>query len=120
MFTLTASTAIAEMELATAPSVGLGRTLLALEGILLLFVAVSVHAQYAAGVIKENIRANTNLRIALRVSDPAESIDVIGVQDAARIGRDRPGRAFARTGHGELTEIQVAYAGGSTPRATAR
>jgi DNA segregation ATPase FtsK/SpoIIIE, S-DNA-T family len=76
--------------------------------------------QRPGGIVSENIRANTNLRIALRVSDPAESTDVIGVQDAARIGRDRPGRAYARTGHGELTEIQVAYAGGSTPQGTDR
>lgn len=67
--------------------------------------------QRPGGVVSENIRANTNLRIALRVNEAAESTDVIGAPDAARIARDRPGRAYARTGHGELTELQTAYAG---------
>ena len=67
--------------------------------------------QRPGGVVSENIRANTNLRIALRVNEPAESTDVIGVPDAARISRARPGRIYARTGHGELTEVQAGYAG---------
>ncbi|MDQ6748291.1 MAG: FtsK/SpoIIIE domain-containing protein, partial [Candidatus Dormibacteraeota bacterium] len=67
--------------------------------------------QRPAGVINDNIRANTNLRIALRMSDDAESNDVIAVPDAARIPRTWPGRAFARTGHQELTEFQAAFAG---------
>jgi S-DNA-T family DNA segregation ATPase FtsK/SpoIIIE len=68
--------------------------------------------QRPGGVVSENIRANTNLRIALRVNEAAESSDVIGAAEAARIPRDRPGRAYARTGHGELTEFQAAYVGG--------
>ncbi|MFN2464527.1 MAG: FtsK/SpoIIIE domain-containing protein [Candidatus Dormibacteria bacterium] len=67
--------------------------------------------QRPAGVINDSIRANTSLRVALRVSDDAESVDVVGVPDAARIARSRPGRALVRRGHGELTEVQVAYAG---------
>ncbi len=70
--------------------------------------------QRPSGVVSDNIRANTNLRIALRVNEAAESTDVIGAPDAARIPRDRPGRAYARTGHGELTEFQAAYVGGAT------
>ena len=70
--------------------------------------------QRPGGVVSENIRANTNLRIALRVNEAAESTDVIGVAEAARIPRDRPGRAYARTGHGELTELQTAYVGGAS------
>ena len=72
--------------------------------------------QRPGGVVSENIRANTNLRIALRVNEAAESTDVIGVPDAARIPRERPGRAYARTGHGELTEFQTAYAGEQSRR----
>jgi DNA segregation ATPase FtsK/SpoIIIE, S-DNA-T family len=72
--------------------------------------------QRPGGVVSENIRANTNLRIALRVNDAAESSDVIGVPEAARIARDRAGRAYARTGHGELTEFQTAYVGGTGNR----
>jgi DNA segregation ATPase FtsK/SpoIIIE, S-DNA-T family len=74
--------------------------------------------QRPGGVVSENIRANTNLRIALRVNEPAESTDVIGVPDAARIPRERPGRAYARTGHGELTEFQTAYGGGRSRRSS--
>ena len=55
--------------------------------------------QRPGGVVSENIRANTNLRIALRVNEPAESTDVIGVPDAARISarhaRAAPSRAPA-------------------------
>ena len=72
--------------------------------------------QRPGGVVSENIRANTNLRIALRVNEAAESTDVIGVPEAARIPRDRPGRAYARTGHGELTEFQAAYVGALSAR----
>jgi S-DNA-T family DNA segregation ATPase FtsK/SpoIIIE len=72
--------------------------------------------QRPGGVVSDNIRANTNLRIALRVSDANESSDVIGAPDSARIPRDRPGRAFARTGHEELTELQTAYVGGVSVR----
>jgi S-DNA-T family DNA segregation ATPase FtsK/SpoIIIE len=74
--------------------------------------------QRPGGVVSENIRANTNLRIALRVATGADSSDVIGVPEAGRISRDRPGRAFARTGHGELDEVQVAYAGTLAPAAS--
>jgi DNA segregation ATPase FtsK/SpoIIIE, S-DNA-T family len=79
--------------------------------------ALGVHlilaTQRPGGVVSQQIRANTNLRIALRVNEPGESTDVIGVVDAARISRNRPGRAYALTGHGdrELTEFQAAYSG---------
>jgi len=64
------------------------------------------------GVVSENIRANTNLRIALRVHDVGDSRDVVQSDDAARIPRFLPGRAVVRTGHAELVSIQCAYAGG--------
>jgi S-DNA-T family DNA segregation ATPase FtsK/SpoIIIE len=70
--------------------------------------------QRPRGAITENIRANTNFRVAMRVASPAESEDVIGAPDAARIPRTLPGRAFALTGHGELTEFQAAYVGALT------
>ena len=52
--------------------------------------------QRPRGAIDDTLRANTNLRIAMRVADPAESQDVIGASDAAGIlprhsrTRDRP------------------------------
>lgn len=61
-----------------------------------------------AGVVDDKIRANTNLRIALRVQDDGDSLDVIGTRDAAQLPRRLPGRAFARRGAGELTMFQSA------------
>ena len=54
--------------------------------------------QRPAGVVSADIRANTNLRIALRVTDAAESVDVIDAPDAARIAKSTPGRCYVRSG----------------------
>jgi DNA segregation ATPase FtsK/SpoIIIE, S-DNA-T family len=70
--------------------------------------------QRPAGVVTDNIRANSNLRIALRVNNEAESMDVIGAPDAGRVPNDLRGRGFMRTGHDELTEFQAAYTGGQS------
>lgn len=70
--------------------------------------------QRPGGVISPEIRANTALRIALRVTDPAESCDVIGTDQAARIDTMRPGRAFVRTGS-SLHEMQTARVGMAIP-----
>lgn len=67
--------------------------------------------QRPSGVISESIRANTNLRIALRVASPPDSEDVIASKDAALVPRERPGRGYARIGHSELTAFQSAYGG---------
>jgi len=67
--------------------------------------------QRPAGVVNDNIRANTNLRIALRMNDESDSRDVVGVPDAGRLPRSIPGRAYVRTGAGELALVQVAFAG---------
>ncbi len=64
--------------------------------------------QRPTGVVDAKIRANTNLRIALRVQDDADSIDVIGARSAADIDRRHPGRAFARFGASELVGFQTA------------
>jgi DNA segregation ATPase FtsK/SpoIIIE, S-DNA-T family len=64
--------------------------------------------QRPTGAVNDNIRANTNLRIALRVHDAADSTDVLGVSAAASIGRRTPGRALLRTGPGEVTAFQTA------------
>ena len=68
--------------------------------------------QRPSGVVSQDIRANTNLRIALRVTDPAESSDVIGVSDAASIGRSTPGRAYVRLGHASIVPFQAGRIGG--------
>jgi DNA segregation ATPase FtsK/SpoIIIE, S-DNA-T family len=64
--------------------------------------------QRPTGAVNDNIRANTNLRIALRVHDAADSTDVLGVSSAASIGRRTPGRALLRTGPGEVVAFQTA------------
>ncbi len=56
--------------------------------------------QRPGGVVSADIRANTSLRIALRVTDRAESTDVVDVRDAAEISRAYPGRAVVRVGAG--------------------
>ena len=68
--------------------------------------------QRPAGVVREHVRANTNLRIALRVADPADSVDVLGTADAAGFPPDAPGRAALRVGAGRPVAFQSAYAGG--------
>ena len=68
--------------------------------------------QRPAGVIKDNLRANTNLRIALRVNDIDDSLDVVEDPMAAHFPPELPGRAVAKTGPGRLTTFQAAYVGG--------
>lgn len=67
--------------------------------------------QRPAGVVNDRIRANVGVRIALRLNDEADSIDVIGQRDAAHIPRGVPGRAHLKV-HRQLTEFQSAYVGG--------
>jgi DNA segregation ATPase FtsK/SpoIIIE, S-DNA-T family len=54
--------------------------------------------QRPAGVVSAEIRANTALRIALRTTTAADSVDVIDSPDAVTIDRRTPGRAFVRLG----------------------
>lgn len=68
--------------------------------------------QRPAGVIKDNLRANTNLRIALRMADEGDSDDVIGTTQAALFDPDLPGRAIVKSGPGRVTAFQAAYSGG--------
>lgn len=67
--------------------------------------------QRPGGVVTSDIRANTNLRIALRVIDPMESSDVIDLPDAALIPVSTPGRALARLAHRSAVPFQTAYSG---------
>jgi len=67
--------------------------------------------QRPTGAISDNILANTNLRIALRVLDVADSRAIIDTGDAAGIPVPLRGRAFARTGPGALELFQCAWSG---------
>ena len=71
--------------------------------------------QRPSGVVSPEIRANTNLRISLRVTDGADSSDVLDAADAARIPKSAPGRGFARLGHGGLVPFQAGRIGGRRP-----
>ncbi len=73
--------------------------------------------QRPSGAVSADIRANTSLRIALRVTDATESADVIDAPDAARIARTTPGRGYVRLGHGSLVPFQAARVGGLRPGA---
>ncbi len=75
--------------------------------------------QRPGGVVSPEIRANTTLRIALRMSDPVESLDVIGTERAAQLGRDTPGRAIVQLGS-TSTELQTARVGGPTRSGASR
>jgi S-DNA-T family DNA segregation ATPase FtsK/SpoIIIE len=64
--------------------------------------------QRPSGAVNENIRANTNLRMCLRVQAPQDSTDVIDSPAAAKIPRKQPGRAYLRLGPAELVPVQAA------------
>jgi S-DNA-T family DNA segregation ATPase FtsK/SpoIIIE len=70
--------------------------------------------QRPAGVIKDNLRANTNLRIALRMADVDDSNDVLDTPIAAGFDPAIPGRGAVRTGPGRIRSFQSGYAGGWT------
>nr|WP_238355289.1 FtsK/SpoIIIE domain-containing protein [Kribbella sandramycini] len=67
--------------------------------------------QRPAGVVTGDIRANTNLRIALRVTDQSESQDVVDVNEAASISTGIPGRALIRRGPRLADLFQTAWVG---------
>lgn len=73
--------------------------------------------QRPAGVVSAEIKSNTNLRIALRVTDRNDSQDVIESPDAAEIAPSLPGRAYARLGHSSLVAFQSSRVGGRPPTA---
>ncbi|NUR09050.1 MAG: cell division protein FtsK, partial [Nocardioidaceae bacterium] len=73
--------------------------------------------QRPSGVVSADIRANTNLRISLRVTDDNDSRDVIDAPDAARILPSQPGRAFVRSGASTLMPFQSGRVGGRSPDA---
>lgn len=64
--------------------------------------------QRPAGVIDDAIRANTNLRIALRLHDAADALDVVGDRSPTTFPRAVPGRAVVRLGPDELVVFQSA------------
>ncbi|MFI1393698.1 FtsK/SpoIIIE domain-containing protein [Streptomyces sp. NPDC020681] len=74
--------------------------------------------QRPGGVVSPEIRANTNLRIALRVTDQSESQDVINSPEASAVSKGTPGRAYARLGQTSLVPFQAGRVGGRRPGAS--
>jgi S-DNA-T family DNA segregation ATPase FtsK/SpoIIIE len=68
--------------------------------------------QRPAGVVTDAIRANTTLRIALRVADEDDSRDVVDSPVAASFPCDAPGRAVLRVGPLRSVVAQVAWSSG--------
>jgi S-DNA-T family DNA segregation ATPase FtsK/SpoIIIE len=71
--------------------------------------------QRPAGVVSDDILANTNLRVALRVQSRDDSNNVIGVPAASAIGRAQMGRAFVKLGQDDITPVQTALVTGRAP-----
>ncbi|MFJ6217297.1 FtsK/SpoIIIE domain-containing protein [Streptomyces sp. NPDC092296] len=71
--------------------------------------------QRPAGAVTSDIRANTTLRIALRVTDATESQDIIDTSEAVHIPSSTPGRALVRLGHRTAVPFQAAWAGAERP-----
>lgn len=67
--------------------------------------------QRPSGSVNDNILANTNLRISLRMLDASESKTVIGVASAADIPLPLKGRAYAKLGPRDLIEFQSGFTG---------
>ncbi|MGH9138323.1 MAG: FtsK/SpoIIIE domain-containing protein, partial [Acidimicrobiales bacterium] len=68
--------------------------------------------QRPTGVVNDQIRANTNLRIALRLQDKADATDIVGDGEPASFPRGAPGRAMMRLGPGETLVFQTAHSSG--------
>ncbi|WP_236609581.1 FtsK/SpoIIIE domain-containing protein [Leifsonia xyli] len=75
--------------------------------------------QRPAGVVNEDILANTNLRVALRVQSREDSSNVIGVPSASAIGRAQTGRAYVKLGQDDITPVQTALVTGRAQQETA-
>ena len=67
--------------------------------------------QRPSGAVNDNILANTNLRISLRMLDKSESMAVINSAEAAEIPVPLKGRGWVRLGPRALVAFQAAYCG---------
>lgn len=65
--------------------------------------------QRPTGVVSPAIRANISGRICLRVTDPADFVDLIGTVAAAEIDPRTPGRAYLRVGGNRPVLVQTAH-----------
>lgn len=75
--------------------------------------------QRPAGVVNDDILANTNMRVALRVQSREDSTNVIGVPDASAIGRTQMGRSYVKLGQDDINPVQTALVTGRSESSTA-
>ncbi|MDM4763482.1 FtsK/SpoIIIE domain-containing protein [Galbitalea sp. SE-J8] len=66
--------------------------------------------QRPAGVVRDGVLANVDLRVSLRVNNRADSAAVLGTDAAAAIPAARPGRALVAVAGAEPVPVQVALA----------
>lgn len=66
-------------------------------------------------MVNDDILANTNLRVALRVQSKEDSANVIGVPDASAIERTQMGRAYVKLGQEDISAAQTALVTGQAP-----
>ncbi|HET7475600.1 MAG TPA: FtsK/SpoIIIE domain-containing protein [Dermatophilaceae bacterium] len=71
--------------------------------------------QRPGGVVSADIKANVNLRIALRLREEADSHDIIDQPLAAGLPHRVPGRAYVRRGSGGIELIQTARVSAAAP-----
>ncbi|MFZ4896104.1 FtsK/SpoIIIE domain-containing protein [Plantibacter sp. Mn2098] len=72
--------------------------------------------QRPSGSITPEMQSNTNLRVALRVTDKGDSTDILGSPEAAAISTTTPGRGFVRRGPGaQPSAFQTARVAGRRP-----
>ena len=71
--------------------------------------------QRPSGVISDDIRANTNIRIALRLQDAADAVDVVGDTSPTLFQRRLAGRAVVRLGPDEHVTFQTARCTATAP-----
>ncbi|GBG94781.1 hypothetical protein LFYK43_12400 [Ligilactobacillus salitolerans] len=66
--------------------------------------------QKPSGVVDDQIWSNSHFKLALKVSDPSDSNEIIKTPDAATI--TQPGRAYLQVGNNEIYELfQSAWSG---------
>jgi len=68
--------------------------------------------QRPSGAVGEDVRANTALRVALRTTDARDSLDVVGVPDAADVPPGLPGRGLLQVGPAAPVPVQTALVSG--------
>lgn len=66
--------------------------------------------QRPAGVVRDGVLANADLRVSLRVNNRGDSLAVVGVDTAAELPASPRGRAVLKSAAGEPMVLQVALA----------